>query len=441
MGERPSIYRGLLHTSVHPLAMAHANNIIKIADGRITLYQRDDVKDGIWQCRITMKGVRGYIRRTTNTSDFDKAQMIAIKLLGELELRDKQNQPLQPKTFKAVAVAFLKDADTRRKEGKSSDGRYEIIKSTLTRYLAPYFGSRDITLIKKKDIIEYREWRMNYWITGPGAERKNIYHKVKPSSATQKQELTVLRGVFQFGVEMNYVSPMSMAMLKHEPYTVSKRPIFTGQEYRKLYLFMRSWAAAPKKQKTKNERQIIRNYTLIMVNSGMRKGEARYLKWRDVTLYKTEHGEWPVLTVKGKTGERMVVCQPFAKRIFERIKERGHDIEPDDYVFCHEDGKPILHMKTFDDMLAKAGLSYDSLGRKRTVYSLRHTYATFRLENGANVYWLKQNMGTSVQTIERHYGQTKVLHGIEFETARRRKAKKPPIHATTPDGGDTNSPP
>ena len=30
-------------------------------------------------------------------------------------------------------------------------------------------------------------------------------------------------------------------------------------------------------------------------------------------------------------------------------------------------------------------------------------------------------MGTSVQMIERHYGQTKVLAGIEFETARRRK--------------------
>ena len=63
----------------------------------------------------------------------------------------------------------------------------------------------------------------------------------------------------------------------------------------------------------------------------------------------------------------------------------------------------------------------DSIGRERTIYSLRHTYATFRLENGTNVYWLKQNMGTSVQMIERHYGQTKVLAGIEFETARRRK--------------------
>ena len=72
-------------------------------------------------------------------------------------------------------------------------------------------------------------------------------------------------------------------------------------------------------------------------------------------------------------------------------------------------------------MLEKAGLLKDSIGRERTIYSLRHTYATFRLENGTNVYWLKQNMGTSVQMIERHYGQTKVLAGIEFETARRRK--------------------
>ena len=30
-------------------------------------------------------------------------------------------------------------------------------------------------------------------------------------------------------------------------------------------------------------------------------------------------------------------------------------------------------------------------------------------------------MGISVQMIERHYGQTKVLAGIEFETAGRKK--------------------
>ena len=72
-------------------------------------------------------------------------------------------------------------------------------------------------------------------------------------------------------------------------------------------------------------------------------------------------------------------------------------------------------------LLVKAGLLKDSNEPHLTIYNLRDSYATFRLENGTNVYWLKQNMGTSVEMIERHYGQTKVLAGIEFETARRRK--------------------
>jgi hypothetical protein len=75
--------------------------------------------------------------------------------------------------------------------------------------------------------------------------------------------------------------------------------------------------------------------------------------------------------------------------------------------------------------LKAAGLEYDTHGNKRSIYSLRHTYATFRLQHGTNVYWLKKNMGTSVAMIERHYGQTNVLIGIEHETAKRKKAPRP----------------
>jgi len=41
--------------------MAHAANQVQIADKRITLYQRDDVKDGVWQCRVSVKGHKGYV--------------------------------------------------------------------------------------------------------------------------------------------------------------------------------------------------------------------------------------------------------------------------------------------------------------------------------------------------------------------------------------------
>ena len=205
--------------------MAYANNKQIIADGRITLYQRDDVKDAIWQCRIPFKGVRGYIKRTTGEKDFHKAAVVAIKLLGEIEHRIVTDQPLSPSTFKSVAGEFIKAAKTRMDEGRSSAGRYHLIKGTLQRYFLPYFGKRDITMIKKKDLVEYRAWRQAYWITGPGLADKKIFHKVTPSSATLKQEWTVLRGVFSFGVEMGLVSPMAMAMLGHEEYTVGRRLI------------------------------------------------------------------------------------------------------------------------------------------------------------------------------------------------------------------------
>ena len=101
--------------------MAYANNKQVIADGRITLYQREDVKGSVWQCRITFKGVRGYVKRTTGEKDFHKAAVVAIKLLGEIEHRIVTDQPLSPSTFKSVAGEFIKAAKTRMDEGRSSD--------------------------------------------------------------------------------------------------------------------------------------------------------------------------------------------------------------------------------------------------------------------------------------------------------------------------------
>ncbi len=79
---------------------------------------------------------------------------------------------------------------------------------------------------------------------------------------------------------------------------------------------------------------------------------------------------------------------------------------------------PIENWVGFLAILKAAGLEYDTHGNKRSIYSLRHTYATFCLQNGTNVYWLQKNMGM----IERHYGQTNVLIGIENETANRKNA-------------------
>ena len=51
---------------------------------------------------------------------------------------------------------------------------------------------------------------------------------------------------------------------------------------------------------------------------------------------------------------------------------------------------------------------YGSDGKKRTPYSLRHTYATMRLSEGVSVFQLAANMGTSVEMLDDFYGKKRV---------------------------------
>ena len=62
----------------------------------------------------------------------------------------------------------------------------------------------------------------------------------------------------------------------------------------------------------------------------------------------------------------------------------------------------------FASLLKEAKLHIDpETGKQRDAYCLRHYYATERLIAGVSVYTLAENMGTSVQMIERHYGHLK----------------------------------
>ena len=45
----------------------------------------------------------------------------------------------------------------------------------------------------------------------------------------------------------------------------------------------------------------------------------------------------------------------------------------------------------------------------RSTYCFRHTYATFRLSEGVDVYFLAEQMGTSVKMIEDHYGHVNTI--------------------------------
>ena len=81
-----------------------------------------------------------------------------------------------------------------------------------------------------------------------------------------------------------------------------------------------------------------------------------------------------------------------------------------DKVFRLRSGEETKSLAaTFRQLMRDSGLDKDKpVKERRSLYSLRHTYAHFSILNDAmDVYTLAEQMGTSVKMIEQHYGHLK----------------------------------
>ena len=98
----------------------------------------------------------------------------------------------------------------------------------------------------------------------------------------------------------------------------------------------------------------------------------------------------------------------YVERLYDRrVEELGEAPGSDQVLFCHKDGSQIGSFKTaFNALLSYAGIPIERNGAKRSIYSLRHFYATMRLSNDTSPFLLAKQMGTSVEMLEKFYGQT-----------------------------------
>ena len=108
----------------------------------------------------------------------------------------------------------------------------------------------------------------------------------------------------------------------------------------------------------------------------------------------------------GKGKSRKLVAPKSVGDYLERIRSTANATKPDDSVFTTSTGEAAktLYKNMSDDLLTQASLRDGSNGTPRSTYCFRHTYATFRLSEGVDVYFLAEQMGTSVKMIEDHYG-------------------------------------
>lgn len=169
---------------------------------------------------------------------------------------------------------------------------------------------------------------------------------------------------------------------------------------------------------------------MILLNTGLRPGrELLEMKWCHLSEFVEGKGKEQViyLTMQvnhGKTGQREVVAGATCRNYFENIKKRFDHLrnlpfdrltKVDEHIFRLPDGtRPKDLHGAFNRVLERCGLKLDPRTRgKRTLYSLRHTYATHMLVKHPNIHLIAKNMGTSIEMLERHYSHAEVRRGAK----------------------------
>ena len=377
--------------------------LVHMRDGQVTLYKRE--RSGVWQMRFRLFDKKWH-RVTTGYEDLEYAKKKAGDIYDRARFLEELGIPPLNKRFDAVAEAAKVELQSDLANGVGKKIYVDYI-SVIDNYLIPFFGKKFLTNIKHQDIAEFELWRSNKM-------------KRKLMASTMLTHFAAYNRIFDLAVARGWLSdkhPVPRLGTKGEKST--PRPAFTRKEIDYLLNFMKTWSEGGKKQEAHNGRLLLRDYIEVLIATGMRHGtEAMNIQWKHLEWHTDKGIKYLRIWVSGKTGPRWLIARHEAVPVVERLKNRFTEwdhlsldqlIEEkrEEYLWRHPNGhRPYDFVSSFKWLMKEAGISLSSTGAKRTLYSFRHTYATFSLvEWGMDIHTLAKQMGTSVQMLERFYSK------------------------------------
>jgi integrase len=128
------------------------------------------------------------------------------------------------------------------------------------------------------------------------------------------------------------------------------------------------------------------------------------LKWKHIAWFSDGSNErYLTLNVDGKRGKRELVARDSTTDYLDRLRKLNPHLSTyetldsviaaklDEYVLVGRTGKVILTNSlaaSFRQFLNETSLLMGADDKPRSLYSLRHTYATFALADGRNIHKL-----------------------------------------------------
>ena len=376
--------------------------LVHARGGEVVLYKRGDSSN--WQARFKLKDLRWH-RIATKQKNLQYAAEVACEAYDRARFLFAENIPINTKRFDAVAQLAIEEMEAQINSGHGKPVYNDYITATK-KYLIPFFGNYNLNSIGYEELKKFGTWRV-----------KQMGRT--PVQSTVTTHNSALYRVFDKAVERGWLAQAQVPKLKNNGAKGTAREAFSLSEYKSLTSFMPHWVEKGHTAKTNQMRRLLRDYVLVLSNTGIRHGtEAMGLRWRDIEWITKDGNRYLQLTVDGKVGKRQAIARHNTEDYLKRLQSRRPNLAKfsfdqllqkkiNEKVFVLEDGTETNSLAgTFRGLMKDSGLDKDrETKEKRSLYSLRHTYAHLSiLHERMDVYTLAKQMGTSVQMIEQHYG-------------------------------------
>ena len=457
-------------------------------DGKWTLYFYDRYSDK--RHRFVLKDPTGNDIPPVSSQQ-EMAFMAGIIKFSQLKEKIDRGEQVHSITFKEMCDLFSRKEKTRISDIPHrgiTPIRWRLIKSQV-KWARDFFNNDGCFLhrIRRNAFDNYEVWRI---------EQARLYGKTDPTQQTIISEVGTIRRMFEeVAVARGYLSRATMPEItyakKRRKRHIDRRDEFTEKEWlelektSRLYFIkgetrilddeytMGKYESGKNKGlwKTKTvvtklskrgrtnliHREMFYLAMRIAMDSGMRVGSIKKLRWQDIdknsALPVEMQKKWCSIDVpreNTKTGNAYRCAAPIVKHINNLKKVVRRDlIKGNNLIFVNQmTGKP-WSIRIWEDYLkevlvearianwaedsqrGKKGLKIKILsGKNLTFYSFRHTHITWRLKEGTPMAIVAKNTNTSMQYIEKHYFHYQADEAVAQLAKGREKYIKPTLAST-----------
>ncbi|CAM8662592.1 DNA_BRE_C domain containing protein [Paracoccaceae bacterium] len=384
--------------------MSKAPSAIRLYQG-LSIYRVENSTK--WYVRVWDRKRKKYIVKSTGEDSAVKAKALAQELALSLL---KAEKPVEKEfTFFNFALKLLHRSRLQQTSGDRSKGYVKALHWAIQNEdwgLLRFFGEKDVRQIRTQTYQEY--------MADLAKRRPDM------TASTRNTLMATLRNVLKIARDegvIDAVPETPRSRVKDNP-----RPFFRfhplvakdDDNYQKLLRQVKEMADQRIEVRGIVITDELYDLVLFLTHSFVRPitSELYAIKHSDITI--ANDPRRLIVTVRdGKTGYRSANTMEAAVSVYQRIKNRHPNAQPDDYLFFPDYKNRItvanIVQRQFRQVLKDGNIQIDeATGKTHTLYSLRHTAICMRIINSegrVNIFNLAKNAGTSVDQIERFYAR------------------------------------